>query len=96
MKLSNEGGYIGHITKNGPTELRTNIVQVVMGMLRVQRRLPNVSLIIDYARMKKLKGSGKSIIAFARKLSRIIYVMLKTKTEFDVTKLIRGEYEAAS
>lgn len=72
------------------------MVQVVMGMLRVQRRLPNVSLNIDYARMKKLKGSGKSIIAFARKLSRIIYVMLKTKTEFDVTKLIRGEYESAS
>ena len=46
--------------------------------------------------MKKLKGSGKSIIAFARKLSRIIYVMLKTKTAFDVDKLIRGEYEAAS
>lgn len=65
-------------------------------MLRVQRRLPNVSLIIDYTGMKKLKGSGKSIIAFARKLSRIIYVMLKTKTEFDVTKLTRGEYDAAS
>lgn len=65
-------------------------------MLRVQRRLPNVSLIIDYARMKKHKGPGKSIIAFARKLSRIIYVMLNTKTAFDVTKLIRGEYEAVS
>ena len=72
------------------------MVQVVMGILRVQRRLPNVSLIVDYARMKKLKGSGKSIIAFARKLSRIIYVMLKTKTAFDVDKLMRGEYEAAS
>ena len=46
--------------------------------------------------MKKLKGSGKSIIAFVRKLSRIIYVMLKIKTAFDVNKLIRGEYEAAS
>ena len=46
--------------------------------------------------MKKPKGSGKSIIAFARKLSRIIYVMLKTKTAFDVNKLIRSEYEAAT
>ena len=96
VKLSNEGGYIGHITKNGPTELRINMVHVVMGMLRVQRRLQNVSLIIDYARMKKLKGFGKSIIAIARKLSRIIYVMLKTKTALDVDKLIQGEYEAAS
>ena len=56
MKLSNEGGYIGHITNNGPAELRTNMVQVVMGMLRVQRRLHNVSLIIDYTRMKKAQG----------------------------------------
>ena len=96
VKLSNEGGYLGHITKNGPTELRTNMVQVVMGMLRVQSKLENASLIMDYKRMKKLKGSGKSIIAFARKMSRIIYVMLKTKTKFDATKLMRGEYEAAS
>ena len=62
----------------------------------MQRRLYNVYLIIDYTRMKKLKGSGKSIIAFARKLSRIIYVMLKTKTAFDVTKLTLGEYETTS
>ena len=72
------------------------MVQVVMGMLRVQSKLENASLIMDYKRMKKLKGSGKSIIAFARKMSRIIYVMLKTKTKFDATKLMRGEYEAAS
>lgn len=96
VKISNESGYLGHITKNGPTELRTNMVQVVMGMLRVQNRLNDVSLIIDYKRMKAIKGSGKSIIAFARKLSRIIYVMLKTKSEFDANKLIRGEYDAAS
>lgn len=51
---------------------------------------------MDYKRMKKLKGSGKSIIAFARKLSRIIYVMLKTKTPFDIQKLTRGGYEEAS
>ena len=96
VRLSNEGGYLGHITKNGPTELRTNMVQVVMGMLRVQSKLAGVSLINDYKKMKKLKGSGKSIIAFARKLSRIIYVMLKSKTRFDATKLMRGVYDAAS
>ena len=46
--------------------------------------------------MKREKGSGKSIIAFASKLSCIIYVMLKTHTTFDITKLIDGEYEMAS
>lgn len=61
-----------------------------------QSKLAGVSLINDYKKMKKLKGSGKSIIAFARKLSRIIYVMLKSKTRFDATKLMRGVYDAAS
>lgn len=96
VKISNESGYCGHITKRGPVELRTNIVQMVMGMLRVQGKLKDVTLIMDYKRMKKLKGSDKSIIAFARKLSRIIYVMLKTKTPFDIHKLTRGVYGEAS
>lgn len=43
--------------------------------------------------MKRTKGSGISIIAFARKLSRIIYVMLKTGTDFDSSKLNDGEYD---
>ena len=45
-------------------------------------------------KMKAIKESSKSIIAFARKLSRIIYVMLKTRTEFDERKMFRGEYDA--
>ena len=85
-----------HITKRGPKELRTAMVQVVMGMLRVQKRIGGMTLIFMYKKMKREKGSGKSIIAFARKLSRIIYVMLKTHTTFDITKLIDGEYEMAS
>ena len=61
--------------------------QVVMGMLRVQKRTGGMTLIMN-KKMKREKGSGKSIIAFARKLSRIIYVMLKTHITFDITKLI--------
>ena len=96
VRFSNDSGYTGHITKRGPKELRTAMVQVVMGMLRVQKRTGGMTLIIMYKKMKREKGSGKSIIAFARKLSRIIYVMLKTHTSFDITKLIDGEYEMAS
>ena len=96
VRFSNDSGYTGHITKRGPKELRTAMVQVVMGMLRVQKRTGGMTLIIMYKKMKREKGSGKSIIAFARKLSRIIYVMLKTHTTFDITKLIDGEYEMAS
>lgn len=93
VKYSNDKGFTGHITKGGPTELRTSMVQAVMGMLRLQRSIGRFSLIVDYFIMKRLKGSGISIIAFARKLSRIIYVMLKTGTDFDITKLSDGTYD---
>jgi hypothetical protein len=63
------------------------MVQAVMGMLRLQKSLRYMSLINDYKRMKKNKGSGKSIIAFARKLSRVIYAILKNKTPFDIDRL---------
>ena len=87
VKFSNEKGFTGHITKNGPVELRTSMVQAVMGMLRLKKSLGYLSLINDYNRMKKNKGSGKSIIAFARKLSRVIYAILKNKTPFDINRL---------
>ena len=93
VKYSNEKGYTGHITKNGPTELRTSMVQAVMGMLRLQKAISGINLISKYKKMKRTKGSGISIIAFARKLSRIIYVMLKTGTDFDSSKLNDGEYD---
>lgn len=95
VKFSNGSGYTGHITKRGPKELRTAMVQTVMGMLRCQKRIGSMTLMIMYKKMKREKGSVKSIIAFARKLSRIIYVMLKTHTAFDITKLVNGTYEQA-
>ena len=64
-----------------------------MGMLRLQKAISGINLISKYKEMKRTKGSGISIIAFARKLSRIIYVMLKTGTDFDSSKLNDGEYD---
>ena len=40
-----------------------------------------------YARMKKEKGSGRSIIATARLLSEIIWHMLTKNEEFDPLKM---------
>lgn len=96
VKMSNGSGFTGHVTKGGPVELRTAMVQAVMGMLRMQRSIGSISLIVDYRKMKKAKGSGKSIVAFARKLSRIIYVMLKRKETFNIGKLFLGKYDDAS
>ena len=35
VKFSNESGYTGHITKRGPKELRTAMVQMVMGIYAI-------------------------------------------------------------
>lgn len=93
VRFSNNKGFTGHITKNGPTELRTAMVQAVMGMLRLQKSIGDLNLISKYKKMKRVKGSGVSIIVFARKLSRIIFVMLKTGADFDPYRLMNGEYD---
>ena len=41
----------------------------------------------QYAALKENKSSGKAIIATARKLSTVIYVMLRDSVPFDITKL---------
>ncbi|MGD6729789.1 MAG: hypothetical protein ACPKMZ_01840, partial [Pleomorphochaeta sp.] len=87
FNLLRDFAYTGHITKNRPVELRTSIVQAVMSRLRLQKSLRYISLSNDYKRMKKNKGSGKSIIAFARKLSKVIYAILKNKTPIDIERL---------
>ncbi len=88
VQTSNETIYYGKITKRGPQELRTALVQCVVAMVRMPQKTANFSLMKQYQRLKEEKSSGKAIIATARKLSRIIYIMLKTMTPFDGAKLI--------
>ena len=40
-----------------------------------------------YGEMKRQKGSGKSIIAMARKLSKIIWYMLKNDMPFNPIRM---------
>ena len=77
----------GHITKRGPVELRTAFVQMVMGMLRLQNKTAGYRLMCKYRTMKENKGTGKSIIATARKMSTIVYVILKERQPFDPSKM---------
>ncbi len=88
VQTSNETAYYGRITKRGPQELRTALVQCVVAMVRMQDKTGNFSLMRQYQRLKEEKSAGKAIIAIARRLSRIIYIMLKTMTPFDEAKLI--------
>ena len=62
--------------------MRTALVQIVLGMVR-SRRTNEYRIMKRYKNMKSYKGSGKTIVATARKLSKIIWYMLKNDTLFD-------------
>jgi transposase len=88
VQSSNEKSYYGHITKRGPEELRTALVQAVMGMIRNRKITGKYRLINYYDTVKKQKGSGKTIIATSRKLAVIIWTMLKNGKDFDSAKML--------
>jgi transposase len=88
VQNSNETIHHGRITKRGPKELRTAIVQVVMGLRRMKEKTLFWRLMQRYEGMKKSKGSGKAIIATARKVAVIIWNMLSRDFEFDVGQMV--------
>jgi len=87
VQNSAEREHYGRITKRGPNELRTALVQVVLGMVRSKRRTGSYRIMERYDRLKRVKGSGRSIIATARTLSEIIWHMLDRDEPFDETQM---------
>ena len=88
---SNATIHHGKITKRGPQELRTCFVQLVLGI----RRCKDTSewrMMQRYEYMKKNKGSGKSIVAAARKMAEIVWAMLSDKQDFNADKM-KGIYK---
>lgn len=85
---SNETTHYGRITKHGPQELRTAMVQVALGMIRVPKQTSEWRLMKNYYRQKTDKGSGRAIIAMTRKISRIVFVMLTTHQEFNAELML--------
>jgi transposase len=70
----------GHITKQGRKRLRGFMVEAVLSMLRnPAERNPLADF---YQRKKKEKGAGKAIVASARKLLTMIYVLLAKDLEY--------------
>jgi transposase len=97
VQNSNETIHHGKITKRGPEELRTALVQVVMGIRRSKKTTVKWRLMQRYEVMKQNKGSGKSIIATARKLATIIWTMLSKDEEFDSALMVdRGLMKKAA
>ena len=88
VQNSNEVVRHGRITKRGPEELRTAIVQVVMGLRRMQSKTADWRLMQWYEGIKQNKGSGKAIIATARKMAVIIWHMLSEDVEFDLGQML--------
>ena len=88
VQNSNETVRHGRITKRGPKELRTAIVQVVMGMRRMKAKTASWLLMRRHEVMKKVKIPGKAIIATARKIAVIIWNMLSEDAEFDTGKMV--------
>jgi transposase len=87
VQNSNKIIHHGHITKRGPAELRVAFVQIVMGMLRLKNKTDGYWLMQKYRTMKEHKGTGKSIIATARKMNAIVYAILKTRKPFNPSRM---------
>jgi transposase len=75
---SNETVRHGRITKRGDKIFRTTLVQVALIAIRYNDYLRGF-----YQRLKDKKGSGKAIIATARKMLEIIYDTLKNDWVFE-------------
>lgn len=78
VSQSNETDNRGRITKRGSKLARTTLVQCTLIALRYSGYLNTF-----YRRIKVRRGSGKAIIATARKLLSIIYDTLKNGWIFD-------------
>ena len=93
VQNSNQTVHHGRITKRGPEELRTALVQLVLGMRRCRQTL-SWRLMERYSVMKSNKGSGKSIIATARKVSKIVWCMLVAGEDFNENLMVDKKLKA--
>ena len=75
---SSETIHYGHITKCGSSLGRTTLVQCTLVAIKYSPYLRRF-----YDKLKAKKGSGKAIIATARKLLGIIYLTLKNRWVFE-------------
>lgn len=78
VSISNETSQYGKITKMGNKIARTALVQSTLIAIKYNPYLRKF-----YLRLKAKKGSGKAIIATARKFLTIIYRTLKNKWVFE-------------
>ena len=78
VRQSNETVRRGKITKQGRKRLRTICIRAVLTMVNRTKR----PLMEFYQQKKREKGAGKAIVATARKLLVIVFVMLKKGLDY--------------
>jgi transposase len=78
VRQSNETVRRGKITKQGRKRLRTILIRAVLSMAK-RTKTP---LMEFYEQKKREKGAGKAIVATARKLLVVIFVMLKKGLDY--------------
>lgn len=90
VSISNETEHSGRITKRGTKLGRTTLIQCALIAQRYNPYLKDY-----YERMKSRRGTGKAIVALARKFLGIIYRTLKNKWVFaDFPNFVLVEEEA--
>jgi transposase len=94
VQNSNATIHHGKITKRGPEELRTALIQVVMGMRRQGKKLEDLRLMEQYDAMKPFKGTGKTVVATARKVAVIIWHMATGDVGFDFSLMTNRKLAA--
>ena len=76
---SADKAFHGHITKRGPSAIRFLLIQCTWVHVT---RCEHSFLTAFYHRIAKKKGKSKAIVATARKMTRVIFWMLKNKESF--------------
>ena len=79
---SAERRHRGHLTKTGPSELRSLLVQAAWACRRSRRSGPLRDWVESVARRR---GGRVAIVGLARRLSRILYALWRDETLFSTT-----------
>ena len=86
----------GKITKIGPSIMRGYLTQGVLSVLKHKDKEENKPLYEFYEEIRKRKGWQKARIALGRKVSSIMYGVLKNRTPYDPQHLRRTCKEPAA
>lgn len=82
---SAERRHRGHITKAGPRELRSLLVQAAWSCWRSKKAAPLRAWV---ERLASRRGKRIAVVALARRLSRILFALWRDASVFDVTQLV--------